>query len=186
MKVTFKMPTREYKELLLQPPFLTPFFSLNSQQWRHFLPVNALAMARKSGRKPTLSFQSTNSNSPVSLPALYQTAYRDLPSLSSSILCGLPAFLSPVHPLGLLTPLPFYSIPITVQHFLKPRNKFYLGTKDPHLVETQKPSLPGNTQPPHFPKNQKGQWKPRNGKPSQQRQDQMSAPRIAITPNPDA
>lgn len=99
MKVTFKMPTMEYKELLLQPPFLTPSFSLNSQQWRHFLPVNALAIARKSGRKPTLSFQSTNSNSPVSLPALYQTTCRDLPSLSSSILCGLPDFLSPVDPL---------------------------------------------------------------------------------------
>jgi hypothetical protein len=63
-----------------------------------------------------------------------------------------------------------------------PRNTFYLETPVATLLESQKNFLPGNTHLSHCPKNQRGKQKLRNKTPTQQRQDQISAPRLTIFP----
>jgi hypothetical protein len=92
-----------------------------------------------------------------------------------------PAFLSPPNALSPFTPHPFLSV--SSQHLqLQP-------TWNPqwsHLAGPQKNSLWGNPQPPHSPKIQRHQHKPRNRTSTLQRHDQVSASRTTIIPNPDA
>jgi hypothetical protein len=89
-----------------------------------------------------------------------------------------PDFLLPVNsfsPTLLLNyPHPFASVSNTKIYTL-PRT----------LAATQKQSLPRNLQPPHIPKIQRGQQKPRHGTPTQHRQDKISIPTMIVIPNPD-
>lgn len=135
--------------------------------------------------------QEGNLHSPVSPPnpALPQATCFSLPFFSGLIPRGLSrACRHALLPLLMWTPHP---TPI-LAHFHSRKwqcpihgNTFCPKTTETHLAKLSMYALQDSPQPPHSPKNQTGQKKPRNGTLTQQRQDQTSAPRITVIPNPD-
>lgn len=82
-----------------------------------------------------------------------------------------------------LTPYPSLLSSVSFQYL---ETHFTWNPQKSHLLGFQKNFLSSNVQPQHFSKNQRWQHKSRNNTPTQQRQDQISAPRIAIFQNPRA
>lgn len=133
-------------------------------------------LARKSGRQSLLFLLSSNSNTQVLPPALWQTTCYGLSFLSTPIIRSLwrtwwhtQFFSPPPWTLSASHLHPLVSAPNT-------NNIFYQGL----LVATHGRISEAYIQPPYSSKNHREQQKPRNRTPTQQTKNQASTCRITI------
>lgn len=174
-------PPGNQAELLLQTPSLTQSLGFTCQQ-EAVLPGNPLAAAaRESSRLYVPSPCPAPYQCPSLIPSQLADHVQGPSSLSSSISCRLHRSSRKIQPSSSLCGLSWISH-LAHPNFCLLAPNTQNNTQDPqrsHLERTQKDFLPGNPQAPEI---QRGLKKPKNRTPIQQRQKQISTPRITIVP----